>query len=169
MTAIIDGTLGTTTPALTSTATPTVVTPQSMVRSGSLSAGSGFGSTNTAIRTFATTISTQGSDISVGGSVATLGSSFTINTAGVYSISYSDNANAASWYGISLNSANLTTSVFSLPLAELLAMGTSSAANLAVNVNWEGYLAAGSVIRPHGVASQAAGSNTCTFTITRVA
>jgi len=140
----------------------------SMIRVGS-STGSSFGSTNTAIRYFTTSILSQGTDITAGGSVTTLGQSFTINTNGVYVISYSDNYNTAATIGISISATGLSTTVVSLPLAEILALGTTLSSGAAACVSWTGYLAAGSIIRPHGVASVVGGASPSMFTIARVA
>jgi len=175
MTVTIDGTLGITTPAATVsgalsaasetfTATPVVTTAQSMIF---LSLDNGYGATNTVIRRFTNTITSQGADITYADS-ATLGASFTINTNGVYAISYSDNLTASGEIGISLNSNQLTTSIASITAANRLAEATVPSANATASVSWIGYLASGSVIRAH-TAGTAAGSVASEFTITRVA
>ena len=55
---------------------------QSMVR---LNTSNGYGSTNTVIKRYTNVVTNQGVDITYADS-ATLGASFTINTAGVYAI-----------------------------------------------------------------------------------
>jgi hypothetical protein len=75
-------------------------TPNSEVR---LNTVNGFGSTNTMIRRFTNTTINTGTDITYADS-ATLGATFTINTAGVYAISYSDSFAASADMGLSLNS-----------------------------------------------------------------
>jgi hypothetical protein len=143
----------------------TKTTAQSMVR---LHTANGYGSTNTAIRRYTTTVTNQGTDITYSDS-ATLGASFTINTAGVYAISsYESFSSVNGVGGISLDSAQLTTSVATITIANRLAMFVQSAANLGETVAWTGYLPAGSVIRPHNDSS-AIGSSTSLFTIVRVA
>lgn len=137
---------------------------QSMVR---LNTANGYGSTNTMIRRFTNVVVNQGADITYTDS-ATLGASFMINASGVYSISYVDSFNNTSNRGISLNSANLTTEIGSVPISEVLSFGVVSA-NYGFPCVWTGFLPAGSVIRAHAQAV-ATGSvpNGTHFTISRV-
>jgi len=139
---------------------------QSMVR---LNTANGYGSTNTMIRRFTNTVTNQGSDITYADS-ATLGATFTINTTGVYAVSYSDCFNAVATAGVSLNSSQLTTAVTGITVSDLLIASYLSTANASVAVGWVGYLAAGAVIRAHTI-GQATGSSTTLvqFTIVRVA
>ena len=144
--------------------TPTA--PHSTVR---LNTFNGYGSTNTQIRRFTNVVANQGSDITYSDS-ATLGASFTINTAGVYNISYNDSFGGATFLGISLNSSQLTTAIQTITDADRLALGTCPAANLAGLVSGSFYLPAGSVIRAHADSSGGIGQAArCNFTITRVA
>lgn len=136
----------------------------SMVR---LNTANGYGSTNTRIRRFTNVVTNTGSDITYADS-ATLGATFTINTPGVYSVSYSDSFTAASEFGLSLNSSQLTTSINSITVSDVLSMANSMLANTAGFCGWTGYLPSGSVVRAHANGT-AAGSNYQTFTITRVA
>jgi hypothetical protein len=140
-------------------------TTRSMVRLHSLN---GYGSTNNKIRRFTTVVTNQGSDITYADS-ATLGATFTINAAGVYAISYSDNFSSASEMGISLNSAQLTTSFTSITDADRLAIATTAGAAFTALVAWVGYLASDSVIRAHTTGLGASLGNLGNFTITRVA
>lgn len=137
----------------------------SMVR---LNTANGYGSTNTKIRRFTNTVTNQGSDITYADS-ATLGSSFTINTTGVYSISYSEVGSAGMYAGLSLNTTVPTTSVQSIPVAEVLSIGNPGA-NAPQTIPWTGLLVVGSIIRPHtdgtAAGTPASGSQ---FTIVRVA
>ncbi len=110
--------------------------------------GNGHGSTNTKIRRFTNILTNNGSDITYADS-ATNGASFTINTAGIYAISYFDLFNAASNMGISLNSAALTTSVNSITASTRVGMATTPAANQAACASVTLRLAASDVIRPH--------------------
>jgi len=143
-----------------------IVPVQSMVR---LHTSNGYGSTNTMIRRFTTQVTNLGSDITYADS-ATLGATFTINTNGVYAISYSDQGSAANYCGISLNSSELTTSINTIIAADRLVMTTFPAGSQTGNTSWTGYLAAGAVVRPH-TAAAAVGSfpATTAFTIVRVA
>lgn len=139
----------------------------SMVR---VSQSPGNGSTNTAIRRFTTVRTNQGSDITYADS-ATLGGLFTINTNGVYAVSYSDSINGISACGVSLNSTALSTTLESIPPAEVLIGGVIAAANIIGIPAWTGYLPAGSLIRAHTSAGAGVGAYTAliNFTITRVA
>lgn len=114
-----------------------------------LNASNSYGTTNTAIRRFLNVNTLQGSDITYADS-STLGASFTINAAGVYAISYSDVFPSAYWIGISLNTSQPNTSVFNLPVGEVLAAAAAAGNLYGVNCSACLYLSAGSVIRPHG-------------------
>jgi hypothetical protein len=139
-----------------------MATPQSMVR---LDGANGFGSTNTAIKRYTNVRLNQGSDITYADS-ATLGASFTINTAGVYAIMVSSNNAGTSYPGISLNTTQPSTSIIALTNAsERLAVSSGSGGNMGEAV-WIGYLLAGSVVRPHTdiAASSGPASEYCTIT-----
>lgn len=137
-------------------------TGNSMVR---LNTANGYGSTNTAIRRFTNVVVNQGSDITYADS-ASAGGSFTINTNGVYAISYVDSFSANSFGGISLDSNQLTTGIGSISAASRLSYAFYSTNAVVVNA-WTGYLPAGSIIRPHaqGVGT---GANQAHFDIARV-
>lgn len=139
-------------------------TTRSMVRLHSLN---GYGSTNNKIRRFTTVVTNQGSDITYADS-ATLGASFTINRAGVYAISYSDNFSSAAEMGLSLNSAQLTTSFAFITDADRLAIATTAGTAFTALAAWVGYLPSGSVIRAHTTGLDASVGNLGNFTITRV-
>lgn len=127
----------------------------------------GHGSTNTRIRRF-TNATTTGTDITYADS-ATNGASFTINTAGVYVITYTDNYTAGfTNHGISLNSANLTTSVQSLSASERLIMTSSPSANVFGSVSICVRLAASDVIRPHTAGQNDLTASTGQFRIVRI-
>lgn len=141
-------------------------TTRSMVR---LNTANLYGSTNAMIRRFTNTVTNQGTDITYADS-ATLGATFTINTNGVYSISYTDQFNALDFVGISLNTTQPNTGIQGLTNAsEILSIGLTIAANYPVIAAWTGYLPAGSVVRAH-TDSALSGTNVkfCSFTITRV-
>lgn len=139
----------------------------SMVR---LTTANGSGSSSTAIRRFLTTITNQGSDIIYADS-ASLGSSFTINVAGVYAISYADSFSVSGYVGLSLDSNQLSTSFDSITQSHKLCFSDTQAASSTSSTSWTGYLPAGSVVRPHGLPVVANGSapGRCMFTIARVA
>lgn len=172
----VDGSQLTNLPAVTLTGNQTVngvktfgshpvVPMQSMVR---VNTANGYGSTNTMIRRFLNTVVNQGSDITHTDS-ATLGGSFTINTNGVYAISYTPQPNAANnTCGISLNTSAPTTAVYNIPIAERLALGQAYAAGAIFNVAWAGYLPAGSVIRAHDDSGNSYPTAMYLFSISRI-
>ena len=142
-----------------------VVPAPSRVR---LNTANGYGSTNTAIRRFTNTVTNQGSDITYADS-ATLGASFTINTNGVYAITYTDCfTGVGSFHGISVDSNQLTTSVATITAANRLTVMGDPTGNYGGPASWTGYLTAGQVIRPHAVAAVATGTMPQDFTITRI-
>ena len=147
------------------TFTGNVTTPLSYVR---LNTANGYGSTNTKIRRFTNIVNNVGTDITYADS-ATLGGTFTINTAGVYSVSHSDQFNAFDWLGLSINSSQLTTSITSINVADILSISSNPSANAGGACSATFYAAAGSVIRAHEGGS-VTGTNTaiCQFTIARV-
>lgn len=135
---------------------------QSMVR---LNTANGYGSTNTGVRRFTNVVTNQGSDITYADS-ATLGATFTINTSGVYTISYTDAFTAANDLAITRNATVLTglPSTLSEVLFEATIAGGAATRN---GCSGSAYLAAGDVIR-----AQAGGTTSGSrqfFTITRVA
>jgi hypothetical protein len=139
---------------------------KSMVR---LNTANGCGSTNTMIRRFTNTVTNQGSDITYADS-ATLGATFTINTSGVYAISYTDFYSAAFTVGLSLNATQLTTAVQSqTDKATILAVSTTAANGYGGNPSWTGYLPSGSVVRPHIDTAGAASGAAAQFTLVKVA
>lgn len=137
----------------------------SMVR---LNTPNGYGSTNNKIRRFTNVVVNQGADITYSDS-PTLGASFTINTPGVYAISYGDQFTATSSVGLSLNTTAPTSQVYTIPVAEILSISSAPAPNAASVAAWTGRLKPGDVVRPH---TDAVPSGTATgavqFTITRV-
>lgn len=140
--------------------------PASMVR---VQLANGYGSSSTKIRRFTNTLSSAGTDITYADS-ATLGGTFTINTTGKYAISYCDLNGTASTIGLSLNSAQLTTSIGSITAADRLVLAVSSTADYAIAMAWTGDLTAGDVVRAHLDGSAASSvPDQATLTITRVA
>lgn len=111
------------------------------------------GGTDTRIRRISTDGTTTLSDAL--GNIAEIvtnsanGTVLTILRSGLYSVRYEDtNSGGASIFGLSLNSASLTTAYASLSASEKLA-GTGAAAATVGGTEFVGYLAAGSVVRPH--------------------
>jgi len=139
-------------------------TAQSMVR---VEGSNGYGSTNNKIGRYINVLVNQGTDITYADS-ATLGGSFTINTSGVYAISFQESPSTINAIcGVSLNTTAPTTSVFTIPAAERLMIGQVYAGSAPVNGATTVYLSSGSVIRLHNDGTARSGI-TCQFTITRV-
>lgn len=114
-----------------------------------LHTGNGFGSTNTKIRRFTTSVQSTGSDITYTDS-ATNGASFTVNTAGVYAIAYTDEGDTgAPHMGISLNSSQLTTDLSAITAANRLVGTNFGTGNERGSVAVTVLLAANDVIRAH--------------------
>jgi hypothetical protein len=110
--------------------------------------GNGFGSTNTLIRRFSTTQSSVGSDITYADS-ATLGASFTINTTAIYAMSYTERLSSAGYFGISVNSTELTTAIESITDTDRFALQYADNGNGARSVSVTARLAASDVVRAH--------------------
>jgi len=108
----------------------------------------GHGSSGTKVRTFTSgNVTTIGTDITYA-SDTTNGDTFTVNTAGVYAISYSDSrAATTATIGISLN-ATTTTTVWSLVQANLLGY-TETGAAVTGQVSTTVRLSATDIIRAH--------------------
>jgi hypothetical protein len=149
----------------TGTFTGAVTTPLSYVR---LNTANGYGSTNNKIRRFTNIVNNVGTDITYADS-ATLGGTFTINTAGVYSVSYNDQLSTQGYVGISLNSTQLTTNIVSITIGDILSVSLTPLLNYSAVTSATFYAVATSVIRAH-TGGDSSGINTtqCQFTIARV-
>lgn len=138
-----------------------------------LSGSTAFGSSGTYIPRFTTTLVNQGTDISYNTSTeATNGAVMTINTPGVYAITYVDQFNTTVWMGITLNTVQPAVAIQSLTnlTREALNIVITAAANFSASSSWTGFLPAGSVIRPHaGGVTKGASTTFASFTIVRVA
>ncbi len=111
--------------------------------------GNNHGSTNTKIRRFTTTKTSIGSAITYADS-ATLGSSFTINESGVYSIQYWDvRTSGSERIGLSLNTTGPTVNINSITESERMGSWTFCAAAVTAQYSWTGRLNKGDVVRPH--------------------
>lgn len=131
----------------------------------------GTGATNTAIRRFGSLVNKIGSAITYQDS-PTLGSSFTVEEDGIYTVTYNDTGNTSStetYVAISKNSSSLSTSPESIPTTEILAMereydGVSATAHF--SLAWTGYLIKGDILRPH-IGNGVGGGNTTRFSISK--
>ena len=147
---------------------PKVTAVQSMVR---LIGSNGYGTTNTAVWRFTTQVTNQGTDITYAASAAN-GDTFTVNTNGVYAITYCNQYNTGTYMGLSLNAtgSDLTTSIVNLAASKIVAFSTTATSNYPIAVSWTGYLPSGSIVMAHNGVSSVAGTITAgvNFTITRV-
>lgn len=145
-----------------------VFTASSIASCVRLNTANGYGSTNNKIRRFTNVVLNQGSDITYADS-ATLGASFTVNSPGVYAVSFSDQFNVVDSAGVSLNTTAPTTAIAAIPVTEILTAATSGGNTFAVFAGWTGYLQSGSVLRAHnGGSPSGANALLCQFTITKV-
>lgn len=126
----------------------------SMIR---LAGANGYGSTNTLIRRYSSVVSNTGSDITLNQS-ATLGDSFTINTAGMYAIVATDSFNTSANFGIS-NTASVATPILNLSTSDRLGAVGTPGADYVCQATFTGYLPAGAVIRTHTQLSFGASTN----------
>lgn len=131
--------------------------------------GTGVGATNTQIRIF-TNSSTSGTDITYATS-STLGDTFTINTTGVYAISYTEiSSTVANYFGLLKNgSVGLTTAINLVTPAQ----GKIAIASFISSLPWTCSiilnLAASDIIRASAAGNYQNSSDNTLFTITRVA
>jgi hypothetical protein len=141
-------------------------TPPCLDSEVSVDTGNAYGSTGVKIRRFANVDTNVGSDITYVDS-ATDGASFTINTNGIYAITYADGS-VTDNLAISLN-ASTTTSASSLSGTNRLCL--VSATNTAESCSVTLILSAGDVIRPHrstGGSSYSDNDTSARFIITRL-
>ena len=148
----------------TGTFTGAVTTPLSYVR---VNTANGYGSTNIKIRRFTNIVNNVGTDITYADS-ATLGGTFTINTAGVYSVHFTDNYTGDDMMGLSLNSTQLTTSIQSITISDALSVVMCTVANRSAQASATFYAAAASVVRAHTAGLGSGTGPVCQFTIARV-
>lgn len=135
--------------------------------------GNGYGSTNTKIRRFTTTVTNTGTAITYADSAAN-GASFTINETGIYAITCSDvySGNGDVYFGVSVNSAELTTAIESITAANRILLGY--APNISANgelgvASRTVRLAATDVVRHHNDGGTTSTAVTVMFSIRKVA
>ncbi len=136
--------------------------------------GNGYGSTNTKIRRFTTTLSTAGTALTYADSAAN-GGSVTVNEAGLYEITATDGgAGSNTRYGVgaSINSNQLTTNVESITASHRVfystpynqSSGTGAVSGCARTMR----CAVGDVIRMHNGGDTLPDSTTAAFTMLSV-
>jgi hypothetical protein len=145
--------------------TPGITAAQSMVR---VNTANGYGSTNTKVRRFNTVLTSQGSDITYADS-ATLGASFTINTNGVYSITYTESFASGELFGITNATGSGSTAIVGLGLSSIENMVAHTVASYPLVSCITAYYPAGTVLKAHTNTSPAVGTYQPQLTIVRVA
>jgi hypothetical protein len=138
-----------------------VQTPDSYLR---LNTVAGYGSTATRILRFSTIEQNLGSAIQYI-SDAVNGDRFIAQTEGLYDVSFTWNATAASDFGITKNQSSLTTFVSGTADNEKVAVGTTSQANYMQTADAEVYLYVGDIIRASADAT-AVGNRVAKFSMT---
>ena len=133
---------------LTATKTETIGLAQSLLVQEAdsaieLNTANGGGSTNTLVRRFTNPTLVRGTAITYSDS-PTLGATFTINEAGVYSISYTDSFTTSSGFAITKNVSG-NTAATNATAAQKLATSVTNSSN-EENISWQGYLEVGDVI-----------------------
>jgi len=114
-----------------------------------LNTGAGHGSSSLNIRRIETSVASNGTALTVAHS-STLGTIVTVKEDGVYSIFYMDaKGSAGSSFGASINSSELTTTIFDLTPADIMAAATQPTGGARHSVSATRYLNAGDIIRPH--------------------
>lgn len=131
--------------------------------------GNGHGATNTKIRRFTTTQNSVGTAITYADS-ANDGATFTINETGVYAIYYGDafGGGATSRFGVSVNSAQLTTAIQSITDADRLALGSTNTTSVPSSISRVAKLTAADVVRAHTDGNPANTSGQVFFSIRKI-
>jgi hypothetical protein len=133
--------------------------------------GNGYGSTNTTIRRFTTTLSSVGTAITYADSAAN-GASFTINETGIYAIRYSEQVSTGAdrYLGASVNSSQLTSIIQNITAANRLfaVKAPNDGTNLIFTDGIVVKLTATDVVRPHCTLNLADGSVLSVFSIRKI-
>lgn len=133
--------------------------------------GNGYGSTNTKIRRFTTTLTNVGSAITYADS-ATLGATFTINETGIYNIHYVQaGVGSGTGWGASVNSTQLTSIIQNITAADRLmfVQASNDVYQGSQAVSRSVRLVAADVVRAHdSITATPDGSVTSMFIITKV-
>lgn len=132
--------------------------------------GNGYGSTNTKVRRFGAVLSSSGTAITYEDSAAD-GGSLTINKPGQYEVCTQDTGTGATTlygFGVSVNSAELTTNIESITAANRILFGTayniSGASDSANPITRTVRFAAGDVVRAHNGGANLPNSTTAAYT-----
>lgn len=131
--------------------------------------GNGHGSTNNKVRRLSTTLLNAGTAQTYADS-ATLGMSATINENGLYQGFFGDNYSGGICNsGISKNSSQLTTSIQSIAIADIMGYDTFTASNdIGIKVTPITKCVVGDVLRMHGGGNADSTGNACYFGLVKV-
>lgn len=131
--------------------------------------GNGHGSTNNKVRRLSTTLLNAGTAHTYADS-ATLGMSATINENGLYQGFFGDNYSGGLCNsGISKNSSQLTTSIQSIAIADIMGYDTFTASNdIGIKVTPLTKCVVGDVLRMHGGGNADSAGNACYFGLIKV-
>lgn len=132
-----------------------------------LNTSNGYGSSSTTIRRFTNVAEQRGSyatDFTVVMN-GTVGTEITINTADYYTFAYSESVSAAQYFGLSINSNQLTAQLLNITLAHRLIGGACENTVGGGFCGGRFYIPAGSVIRPH---TNSVGGGTAAFCQLRI-
>jgi len=132
-----------------------------------------YGSTDTAIAQFSTEQENVGSAMTyVHANAGVNGTKVTINEAGLYSFTFGHvrGTTANIYFGLSLNSTQLTTIIVSITTADRLIVGIAGLVDTPSVVSWTGFLAAGDIVRAHVeiAGTTSASANRAHFTATKI-
>lgn len=134
-----------------------------------LNTANGYGSTSAPIRRF-TNIAEQRGSYATDFTVVmngTVGTEITINTADYYTFAYSESVGSAQYFGLSINSTQLTTQLLNINLADRLIGSATENTQGGGFCGGRFYIPAGSVIRPHTNAAAGGTAAFCQLRISR--
>lgn len=135
-----------------------------------LDTGNGYGSgPGTNVRRFVNIVYNVGTDITYADTAGD-GGTFTINTDGNYSVSYSDFGASSEIFGVTVNSSGLGTAILSLPALEIVMTTTTQTnASFPSNMSATVWFSAGDVVRCQSqTASLTGNDNRTQFILTKI-
>lgn len=134
-----------------------------------LAGGNGYGSGSTKIMRFTSVEKSVGTGLTytTSADTATLGSVLTVNEDGLYTIALMEGDGGAGYWGVTINSAQLTTSVSSCTVSTVCLMFWGVATVISSTARTL-YLQAGDVIRPHGEAASTNNFTTVKLSVCKV-
>jgi hypothetical protein len=132
-----------------------------------LDTANGYGSTNTAIRNLTNSTLRGGTNITCSNS-ATNGASCVSGGYSIVFVQYCDNFSGAARFGVSKNSASLTTIFNDIAIGEKVAQASTSAADRPQCATGFDFASPGDIYRPHADTASTGTPNAATFTVMSV-